>query len=191
MKVLRHALTALLALIVFTVLLGIIYPLAMTGIARIMPHQADGSLIMVDGKPVGSALLGQPPASDPRWFQPRPSASDYSGDVSGGSNKGGTQEDLLKAVEERRAALLAANPDAKGEIPPDALSASSSGLDPHISPEYATWQTPRVVAATGLSEADIKALIDQNTIQPLWGLIGPKVVNVTTLNVDLAKKLGS
>lgn len=182
----KHLWAATKALLVLTLLLGVAYPLAMTGIALALPGQAKGSLIVVDGREVGSSLLGQP-ADDPRWFQARPSVSEHAGDTSGGSNWGPAAPELADEVRTREAALRAANPDAPaGPIPADALSASSSGLDPHISVAYAEWQAPRVAAATGLAAADIRRLIEANTQGPTLGVLGQERVNVTTLNVALA-----
>ena len=119
-----------------TVLLGVLYPAVILGVGLLAPSQAHGSLISLRGNIVGSSLLGQA-AAGPQWFQARPSVSDYSGDTSGGSNLGPDAADLATAVAERETALRAANPDAPASIPPDALTASGSGLDPHISPAYA------------------------------------------------------
>lgn len=174
------------ALLVLTVLLGVGYPLAMTAVARALPAQADGSMIVVDGRAVGSSLLGQK-AIDAQWFQARPSASDYSGDTSGGSNWGPNAPELAQQITERETALRAANPDAPaGPIPADALTASASGLDPHISPAYAAWQAPRVAKARGLSLEEVTRLIEDHTQHPALGLLGTDRVNVTELNVALA-----
>lgn len=174
----RHTLTALRALLVLTVVLGIAYPLAVLGIGQAaFPAQANGSLIQVDGRPVGSALIGQDFEGD-EWFQPRPSATDYDGGASSGSNYGPNNADLLAAVDERRAAL--------GEdAPADALTASGSGLDPHISPEYALLQVPRVAQARGLDEARIRALVESMIQGRDLGYLGEPTVNVLRLNIAL------
>ncbi len=128
------------ALLVLTVILGVGYPLVITAVGRLMPGPAAGSIITVNGQPVGSALIGQA-APDPQWFQARPSVSDHSGQTSGGSNWGPSAAGLAQDVAAREAELRAANPQAPaGPIPADALTASASGLDPHISPAYAAWQ---------------------------------------------------
>lgn len=186
MNTIRQTFAALRALIIYTVILGVIFPLVLVAIGRLMPHQADGSLIVMDGKVVGSELLGQL-NEGAEWFQPRPSTSDYAGDSSGGSNLSPTAEDLKAAMEERRDALLKDNPDAPGPIPEEALTASSSGLDPHISPEYARWQLPRVAKARNMSTDELQQLIDDNTSHALWGFFGVDSVNVTKLNVALAQ----
>ncbi len=136
------------------------------------------------GNVVGSSLLGQA-AAGPQWFQARPSVSDHSGDTSGGSNLGPDAADLATAVAERETALRAANPDAPASIPPDALTASGSGLDPHISPAYAAYQVPRVAAARGLSVAQVQRLVAAHTQHAALGFIGQDRVNVTELNVAL------
>ena len=174
------------ALIVLTAILGIGYPLAITAVARLLPGPAAGSIITVAGQPVGSALLGQAAAA-PQWFQSRPSVSDHSGETSGGSNWGPSAAELATDVAARAAELRAANPQAPaGPIPPDALTASASGLDPHISPAYAAWQAPRVAAARGMTVSEVQRLIDANTTPGELGFLGADRVNVTTLNVALA-----
>ncbi|MEI2778412.1 MAG: potassium-transporting ATPase subunit KdpC [Tetrasphaera sp.] len=190
MHLLRPALAAVKALLVLTVVLGIAYPLAVTGVARLMPGRADGSMIVAQGAQVGSALLGQPSSPAPRWFEGRPSASDAAGDTSGGTNLAEGSAAQATAVQERERTLRAANPDAAGPIPADALTASGSGLDPDISPAYAAWQIPRVAAATGLSRADVTALVEEHTTPPLLGFVGTDHVNVTELNIALATRLG-
>ncbi len=174
------------ALLVLTVILGIAYPLAITAIGRLLPGPASGSIITVAGQPVGSALIGQA-ATDPQWFQARPSASDHSGETSGGSNWGPAATGLAEDLATREAELRTANPQAPaGPIPPDALTASASGLDPHISPAYAAWQAPRVAAARGMTLSQVQGLIDANTTAGELGFLGADRVNVTTLNVALA-----
>lgn len=174
----RHTLTALRAMVVLTVVLGIAYPLAVLGIGQAaFPAQANGSLVEVDGRPVGSALIGQQVEGD-EWFQSRPSATDYDGGASSGSNYGPDNADLLAAVDERRAALGA-------DAPADALTASGSGLDPHISPEYALLQVPRVAQARGLDEARVRALVESMIQGRDLGYLGEPTVNVLRLNLAL------
>jgi potassium-transporting ATPase KdpC subunit len=184
MALARQLFASLKALLVLTVLLGVLYPAAILAVGLVLPHQATGSLIEVDGTTVGSSLLGQA-ADGPQWFQARPSASDHTGATSGGSNLGPDAADLATAVDERAAALRAANPDAPATIPPDALTASGSGLDPHISPEYAAYQAPRVAAARGMSVQQVQGLIAAHTEEAALGFLGQDRVNVTELNVAL------
>lgn len=183
----RQLLPAAKALLVLTVLLGLLYPMAITGIAMSAPRQAYGSLLRVDGKVVGSSLLGQA-APGPQWFQARPSASEWAGDTSGGSNLGPSDPSLADAVAERRATLERDNPDASGPVPADALTASSSGLDPHISPAYAAWQAPRVAAARGIPLAEVEDLVAAHTQTPALGFLGTDRVNVTELNTALLRR---
>lgn len=182
----RQLSASLKALLVATVVLGVLYPAAILVIGLAVPGQANGSLIAVDGTVVGSSLLGQA-ADGPQWFQARPSVSDHAGDTSGGSNLGPNAAELASAVSEREAALRAANPDAPTTIPPDALTASASGLDPHISPEYARWQAPRVAQARGIPLDEVRRAIAEHTERPALGFIGTERVNVTLLNADLAR----
>ena len=180
----RQLVAALKALLVLTVLLGVLYPAAVLGVGLALPAQAQGSLLRVDGAVVGSGLLGQA-AEGPQWFQARPSVSDYAGETSGGSNLGPSSEDLAKTVAKREAALRQANPDATATIPPDALTASGSGLDPHISPAYAAYQAPRVAKARGMSVEQVRALIAAHTEHTVLWVLGQDRVNVTELNVAL------
>ncbi|MGV8908106.1 MAG: potassium-transporting ATPase subunit KdpC [Propionicimonas sp.] len=187
MNFLRQTLAALRLLIVMTVLLGIAYPLVITGIAQVVaPVQANGSLLTNSGgQVVGSALIGQT-FEGPEWFASRPSASDHSGETSGGSNLSPVSADQLEARATREADLRAANPDAVGPIPEDALTASASGLDPHISVAYAMWQLPRVAKARGLDSVRLTALISAATEPAPLGFLGQDGVNVTRLNLALA-----
>ena len=184
MAVVRQLFAALKALLALTVLLGVLFPATILAAGLVVPGQANGSLIEVDGKTVGSSLLGQA-AEGPQWFQARPSASDHSGETSGGSNLGPSSSDLATTVKEREAALRQANPDAPATIPADALTASGSGLDPHISPEYAAYQVPRVAAARGMSVDQVQRLVAAHTEHAALGFIGQDRVNVTELNVAL------
>lgn len=175
-------------LAVMTALVGLAYPLAMTGLAQIaFPHRADGSLVEQDGRLVGSSLLGQSFGGKPQYFQSRPSAAGdgYNPLASGASNLGPENQDLVKAVEERRAAAVALDGTAPADVAPDALLASGSGLDPHISPRYAAQQVDRVAQARGLSPATVRALVDRYTDGRSLGFIGEPHVNVLLLNLAL------
>lgn len=188
MPVLRQLLAGLRFLVVMTVLLGIAYPAVITLAAQVFPAQANGSLVRdASGAVVGSALIGQQ-FDGPQWFQSRPSASDYSGQTSGGSNLSPASQKQLAARADREAQLRAANPDAVGSIPDDALTASASGLDPDISVAYAQWQVPRVAKARGMDPSVLQALIAANTVPAPLGYIGQDGVNVTTLNLALAQR---
>ena len=182
---LRPALTALL---VFTVLTGLLYPLAVTVVARVIfPGQADGSLIVRDGRAVGSALIGQP-FDDPKYFWGRPSATapfPYNAASSSGSNLGPTSKALREAVSRRIAALRAADPEATGPVPADLVTASASGLDPHISPAAAYHQVRRVARARGLSEDTVRRLVRQFTQGRQFGILGEPRVSVLQLNLAL------
>lgn len=160
---------------VMTLLTGIIYPLAMTGLANVLfPRQATGSLITANGKITGSDLLAQKFEAN-RYFWPRPSAPDYATVASGASNKGPTSDDLRKAIDQRREKFGA---DAPGEL----LTASGSGLDPHLSPEAAKFQIPRVATVRGLPNERLLALIDELTEPPQLTIVGEPRVNVLRLN---------
>lgn len=171
--------------IFFTGLTGLAYPLALTGIAKVLfPMQATGSQINRDGKVVGSRLIGQAFVSD-RYFHGRPSAagqSGYDASSSSGSNLGPLSRQLLKRVETDIAKL---RKEGATEIPADAVTASGSGLDPHISPAYAELQVGRVATARGVSPDRVRALVAQGTKQPAFGVIGEPRVNVLLLNLSL------
>lgn len=181
----RQLAAAAKALLVLTVVCGVLYPAAILGVGQLVPDRAAGQPVVVGGREVGSALLGQPP-SGPEWFQGRPSASDASGETSGGSNLGPSHPDLAAAVAEREDALREANPAAPQRIPADALTASASGLDPDISPEYARYQAPRVAKARDLDEAQVLALVREHIREAPLGVVGEDRVNVLELNVALA-----
>ncbi len=187
MNILRQALAAVRLLLVMTVLLGITYPLVITGVAQVIaPFQANGSrLTTSQGHVVGSALIGQS-FDGPQWFQSRPSVSDYSGQTSGGSNLSPASVEQSDARATREADLRAANPDAVGPVPEDALTASASGLDPHISPAYALWQVPRVSKSRNIDPDRLAALITAATEPAPLGFLGQDGVNVTRLNLALA-----
>jgi K+-transporting ATPase ATPase C chain len=185
---------ALVALLVFTVITGVIYPLVVTGIAQVVfPAQANGSLILVDGQPVGSALIGQ--AFDaPEYFWGRLSATGtfaynaFNADNltgSSGSNYGPLNPALVEAAQARIDALRAADPGNAAPIPVDLVTASASGLDPHISPAAALYQVPRVAAARGLSQDQVRALVEAHIEGRQLGFLGEPRVNVLKLNLAL------
>ncbi len=180
--------SALSVFVLLSAITGLAYPLAVTGIAgAVFPEQAAGSLIFKDGKPVGSRLIGQP-FSDPGHFWGRPSATapqPYNAAASSGSNQGPLNPALEDAVKGRIAALRAADPGNGAPIPADLVTASGSGLDPHISPAAALWQLGRVARARGLREAQVRALVDANTEGRQWGFLGEARVNVLALNLAL------
>jgi K+-transporting ATPase ATPase C chain len=185
----RQLLPALRMLLVLTVLTGLLYPLAMTGIGQaVFGDKADGSLITnADGKVVGSALIGQSFEGD-EWFQGRPSAAGdgYDPTSSSSSNLGPTNPELLDSVAERAAAYRKANGlGATVKVPVDAVTASGSGLDPHITVANARLQAPRVAKARNLSVAKVNALIDQHTEGRSLGFLGESGVNVLQLNLAL------
>ncbi|MDA8438200.1 MAG: potassium-transporting ATPase subunit KdpC [Propionibacterium sp.] len=186
MGVLRQMAASIRLLVVMTAVLGFGYPLLITGIAQVtMPQRAAGSLVRVDGRVIGSSLLGQSYAGQ-QWFQGRPSASDYSGATSGGTNLAIDDPREVATVNALRQRLLRANPDAVGPVPPDALTASGSGLDPDISPAYAYWQAPRIAKLRGIPAATIDALIARSVQGRTLGFLGEPRVNVLDLNLRLA-----
>ncbi|MBV5293892.1 MAG: potassium-transporting ATPase subunit KdpC [Curvibacter lanceolatus] len=179
---------ALVFFIALSVLTGVLYPLAVTGLGQaLFPDQANGSLLLREGRPVGSRLIGQS-FSDPAHFWGRPSATGpmaYNASASSGSNQGPLNPALTEAVKARIAALREADPDQKAPVPVDLVTASASGLDPHISPATAAYQLPRVARARHLDPAQLQALIEQHTERPLVGVLGEARVNVLTLNLAL------
>ncbi len=180
--------TALIVFIALTIVTGIIYPLFVTGVARIFFNdQANGSLIYADGKAVGSVLIGQK-FDDPKYFWDRPSATSpvpYNSSSSGGSNLGPLNPALEKNVNSRIGKLKAFDPDNKKPVPVDLVTASASGLDPHISIAAAEYQLERVARARGVPGEDVEKLIKQHTEGRTFGLLGEPVVQVLQLNLAL------
>jgi K+-transporting ATPase ATPase C chain len=185
MKQLRPALVSLALL---TILTGMVYPLAVTAVAQVLfPAQANGSLLTKDGKPVGSALIGQP-FDDPKYFWSRLSATSpmaYNGAASSGSNLGPVSDALTDEVRGRIDALKAADPGNTRPIPVDLVTSSGSGLDPHISPAAASYQVARVARTRGLPEAAVRDLVARHTHGRQWGIFGEPVVDVLPLNLAL------
>lgn len=190
----RQLLAGLGVVVLLTLLLGVAYPLAVTGVAQVaMPWRADGSLLAEDGsrttdatKAVGSQLVGQQFDGD-EWFHSRPSAAGDGWDTlaSGGSNLGPTNPDLAATVRERRAAVAELEGVRPDEVPADALTASGSGLDPHVSPEWADLQVARVAASRGLDEQVVRDLVAEHTGGRELGVLGAPRVNVLELNLAL------
>jgi K+-transporting ATPase ATPase C chain len=189
----RVLLQSLRAVLVLTLLTGVLYPLGVTAVARVaFKEQALGSRIYdKSGKLVGSALLGQP-FSKPEYFWPRPSAagSGYDATSSGGTNQSPVGDDAIARVTSERARLRAANPDAPGEPPLLLVTSSGSGLDPHISPEAAEWQAPRVAKARGIDVTRVTALVEELAAEGrrAFGVLGEPRVNVLELNIELDRR---
>ncbi len=179
---------ALVSLVTLTLITGLLYPLVVTGLAQVLfPRQASGSLILKDGKPVGSSLIGQP-FDAPKYFWGRPSATapfPYNAAASSGSNLGPTNDALTKAVQARIDALKAADPDNPLPLPVDLVTASGSGLDPHISPASAAYQVRRVARVRGIEVGVVRQLVSQHTEGRQLGILGEPRVNVLALNLAL------
>ncbi len=185
MSQLRPALVTFAALTLAT---GLAYPMLVTGIGKtVFPHQAEGSLLVRNGQVVGSELIGQF-TEDPRYFWGRLSATPdmpTNADSSGGSNLAPSNPDLRKAAERRIAALKAVDPQAGGEVPVDLVTASGSGLDPHISPAAAEYQVPRIARLRDADPRVVRDLVHKHTLGRLLGILGEPRVNVLELNLDL------
>ncbi|MCU1523860.1 MAG: potassium transporter KtrA [Microbacteriaceae bacterium] len=196
--VVRQYWVAIRALLIFTVVLGVGYTAVITGLGQLaLPWQSNGSTITVGDSTVGSALIGQGFTDKkgnalPEWFQSRPSAAGtgYDASASSGSNFGPENADLITAVEARKAAIAKLDGVPASSIPSDALTASASGLDPHISPEYALLQVDRVAQVRNLPAAEVKKLVDDQIQAPDLGYLGQARVNVLELNLALAKLKG-
>jgi potassium-transporting ATPase KdpC subunit len=182
---------AIMVLVLLTLVTGVAYPLLVTGIAQaVFPFQAQGSLVVKEGKVVGSALIGQP-FDDPKYFWSRPSATSPFADNAGassGSNLSPTNPDLIKAVQGRVDALRAADPGNTSPVPVDLVTASGSGLDPHISPAAALYQVRRVARARKLDPAAVQQLVEQHIEGRSLGFLGEPRVNVLALNLALDKR---
>jgi len=173
-------------LLAFTVVLGIAYPLVMTGAAQLLFHSnANGSIIKVGGKEVASDLIGQSYEGN-QWFHTRPSAAKYDGKASAASQYGPNNPDLLKLIEERRRQIATLEGVSPQQVPVDAVTASGSGLDPAISPAYAALQVNRVARERGLPVQQVAKLVQENTHGRVLGFLGEPYVNVVTLNAALA-----
>lgn len=203
-SILKEIRKPFLVTLVLLLICGLVYPLLLTGISQVIfPWQANGSLIKVNGQAIGSDLVGQN-FSDARFMKSRPSAvnyntytqedkdnGDYAGVGSGSKNYAPTNPDLVKRVEADIAEFLRVNPSVKKEdIPTDLLTASGSGLDPHISPASAAVQIPALAEATGLSQDKLEAIVKTNTQGKFLGIFGEATVNVLKVNLEIAKELG-
>lgn len=199
MRIVRSHLAALRMLLIFTVICGLAYPLLVTGVAQAaFPGKANGSQVKLDGRTVGSSLIGQKfdlplkkgqttASPDPKWFQPRPSAGGDDPAASGASNLGPNDTGLVKTIEQRRAAVAKFDGVDPKDVPADAVTASGSGLDPDISKAYAAEQVDRVAKARGLTTGKVRDLVAENTHSRALGFLGEPYVDVVTLNLALAK----
>jgi len=190
--VIRQVFRALRAVVVLGLLTGLVYPLVITGVAQlVMQDKADGSLVRVNGQVVGSSSIGQVWDGE-EWFHGRPSAIDYDASTSSGSNLGPNSQDLSDLIAERADSILELEGPYKqgltiADIPADLLTASASGLDPHISVAAAELQAPRIAQVRGLSLEQVRALIDDHTEGPTLGFLGEERVNVLELNLALSQ----
>jgi potassium-transporting ATPase KdpC subunit len=188
----KELLVALRMTVVTLVLTGLAYPLLVTAVARVtFPVQAAGSLVTRDGRVVGSELIGQA-FTKPGYFQPRPSAAGNGFDAaaSSGSNLGPTSRKLRDRVAADVARLRRDNPQAPGPVPLELVTTSGSGLDPHVSPEAALWQAPRVASARGVPPGEIESLVREHVEPRTFGFLGEARVNVLLLNLDLDRRFG-
>lgn len=187
---LRQGVVGLKLMIVMTLALGVVYPAAVWGVGQLaFAGRADGQVIATGGRDVGSRLIGQDfPVADDEWFHGRPSAAGYDGLASGASNLGPSSPDLLATVRDRQVQIAAVDGVAVAQIPADAVTASASGLDPYISPDYAAIQVARVARERGLSVADVRGLVDDATYGRQLGFLGQPKVNVLELNLALARQ---
>ncbi|MEV7429930.1 potassium-transporting ATPase subunit KdpC [Nocardioides sp. NPDC092400] len=185
----RQSLAGLRLLLVLTVVLGIGYPTAVWGVGQVLGDRAAGQPVTLDGEVVGSRLLGQQ-FEDDELFRSRPSANDHDSLASAPSNLGPSNEDLLDLIAERRAEVAEREGVDPAEVPADAVTASGSGLDPHISPEYAALQAPRVARAAGLDLAEVEDLVEEHTDGRGLGFLGEPGVNVLELNLALVERRG-
>jgi K+-transporting ATPase ATPase C chain len=196
----RLLVAALRMLLVLTVVTGVLYPLAVTGVAQALFHdKANGSLVKAEGKEVGSALIGQSwnlpkqnpedeneaTRPDPKWFQPRPSNSGYDPLATGSSQLGASDPTLVQAVKDAKKQVAEFNGVPESEVPKDAVTGSASAIDPHISPEYAQIQVQRVAKENGLTEQQVERLVKDHTEGRTAGLLGEPHVNVLALNLAL------
>ena len=180
--------SSFMSVVIFTVITGLLYPLTVTGISQVIfPRQANGSIITKNGRPVGSSLIGQQFA-DPKYFWGRLSATEpfpYNGGASSGANRGPNNPALITAVQRRIAALRAADPDNTARIPVDLVTASGSGLDPHISPAAALYQVHRISRVRRTDEARVRALVTAHVEDRQFGVLGEPRINVLRLNLAL------
>lgn len=181
----RQSVAALRALLVLTVVLGLAYPAVVWGVGQVLGDRAQGQHLTMDGTVVGSRLLGQAFEGD-QWFHSRPSANDHDTLASGPSNLGPLNTDLIATIEERRAEVSQRESVAASAVPADAVTASGSGLDPHVSPAYAELQVPRVARVTGIDEAEVRRLVREHTDGRSFGFLGEPGVNVLALNIAVA-----